>query len=99
MSRGHRFTAAAEVLMLGVLLSLVVLGTSTLGPRNRSPLREAYRVERVVIRPGDTLWALAARYGPSKGDPRRFVHEVMELNGRMSAAISAGEVLLVPVLR
>lgn len=46
-----------------------------------------------VVRPGDTLWSIAARLDPS-GDPRPLVDRLAgELHG---AALQPGEVLVVP---
>ncbi|WP_324667500.1 LysM peptidoglycan-binding domain-containing protein [Geochorda subterranea] len=38
-------------------------------------------LRRVAVQPGDTLWELAVRYGPSAADPRRLVQELTALNG------------------
>lgn len=49
----------------------------------------------VVVRPGDTLWALARAHAPER-DPRSVVGEIVRLNDLGSAGVQAGAVLLVP---
>ncbi len=50
--------------------------------------------ERYVVRPGDTLWAIAAtRYG---GDTREGVWRIRERNGAAADTLEPGETLLVP---
>jgi LysM repeat protein len=52
-------------------------------------------VERVVVQPGDTLWAIAAARYPGD-DPRERVDAIERLNGLSGPTIEAGETLLLP---
>jgi len=47
----------------------------------------------IVVRPGDTLWAIAERIDPG-ADPRPVVDELVTLNG--SAQLQPGETLRAP---
>ena len=74
-------------LLLVALAALVAL----VGPHlsGASP-----RGARYVVRPGDTLWRLAAeRYG---GDPREGVWRISERNGLAASSLRPGMVLYLP---
>jgi len=47
----------------------------------------------IVVRPGDTLWAIAVRLAPDE-DPRPLVDELMA--ARDGAPLEPGEVILLP---
>jgi LysM domain len=49
----------------------------------------------VVVHPGETLWQIALRLAPGT-DPRTTIHRIEELNSMTSAAVQAGQSLLVP---
>ena len=72
------------LLVLAAALALAV-------PR---PSSGAAGEQRYVVRPGDTLWALASeRFG---GDPRAGVWEIRERNGLAGALLEPGMVLYLP---
>lgn len=74
------------------LLALAVLAALILG--SARPSSGSTRDERYVVRPGDTLWALAAdRYG---GDPREAVWRIEQRNGLPDAGLWPGMVLYLP---
>ena len=50
-----------------------------------------------VVRPGDTLWGLAAAHTPPSGDVRRTAALIRAANGMDSALITAGEAVEIPV--
>ena len=72
-----------------VLLSAVLLWALFAREGGASGTPERYRV-----RPGDSLWAIAAsRYA---GDPRAGVWRIERANGLPGAGIVSGQVLLLP---
>jgi nucleoid-associated protein YgaU len=78
---------ARWVLLLLVLAAALALAA----PR---PSSGAAGERRYVVRPGDTLWALASeRFG---GDPRAGVWEIRERNGLADALLEPGMVLYLP---
>lgn len=68
---------------LALLLSIVVRAGQSAGPERR-----------YVVKPADTLWAIALReYG---GDPREAVWEIRERNGLAGTTVQPGQVLVLP---
>ena len=55
----------------------------------------AAAVRTYVVRPGDTLWSIAARVAGPGADPRPVVDE-LERDNRLGASITPGEVLRIP---
>ena len=90
-----RRRAIAAALGLGIVLTAahagVALGGSTTNTPGRSPHSH---VERVVVRPGDTLWSIAARLAPAS-DPRPVVDALVAARG--TANVRAGDVITWPV--
>lgn len=54
--------------------------------------RPAHGPAVVVVRPGDTLWALAVRADPS-ADPRVTVARLIKINGLPGAELRPGQAL------
>ncbi len=96
-----RLTRRARLLITGVTLvvavALAVLATggglATAGTARGSG--SATTVERVTVRPGETLWEIARREAPGV-DPRETIATMIDLNALDSAAVAAGRVLLLP---
>ena len=83
----------------------VALGGSSLAASERRPTSQpgiapgapeavTAGLREVVVRPGDTLWAIAVRISPDE-DPRPLVDELMAT--RDGAPLEPGEVIVVPV--
>ena len=70
-------------LAVAVLVSVVARSGQGAGPERR-----------YVVKPADTLWAIALReYG---GDPREAVWEIRERNGLTGTTVQPGQVLVLP---
>lgn len=53
---------------------------------------------RIVVKPGDTLWNIAAKYNGDDGrvDIRRFIHQIKTENNLKTCALTPGQVLYIP---
>jgi nucleoid-associated protein YgaU len=96
--RGRRVVAG---LVIGVVIVAVtvlwmsVAGSvqaSSHGPAQGSPYQG---MTQVVVRPGQTLWSIAAAAEPS-GNSWAVVQQIMNVNALSSASVQAGQLLWVP---
>ena len=78
----------ARVLLVGCLMTLLAWSLLTHASDG------AGRARAYVVRPGDTLWSIAA--ANYAGDPRYGVWKVQRRNGLSGSAISPGERLVLP---
>ena len=80
----------APIIKPALLLALIVVAVAL----SAHPSFGAGSESRYVVRPGDTLWAIAAdRYG---GDPRKAVWRITERNGLGGGPLQPGTVLYLP---
>ena len=86
-SGGRLLRQWAFVLVAVVVLSLV-LAKVALGGSSQADVR-------VVVQPGDTLWAIAAAHYPAD-DVRSRVDDIERANGLQGPVIQAGETLRLP---
>jgi LysM repeat protein len=77
--------AAVMLLALSVSLGLAVVAHGGTAAQDAT----------VVVRPGDSLWSIAAQRYPSD-DVRARVDDIERANGLMSPVIEAGEILKLP---
>lgn len=75
-------------LVILLCVAALAVGLSARGSSGAGP-RQIY-----VVKPGDTLWAVAERAYP--GDPREGVWKLEQRNHLASATIVPGEKLVVP---
>jgi nucleoid-associated protein YgaU len=79
--------------MFAKILIVTVLAAAAVGWVAR-PSESAQPVRHYLVKPGDSLWSIAAsRYG---GDTRKAIWRIEQRNGLAGADISAGMVLVLP---
>ena len=75
-----------------VLATLALIGTRLIAGLTAGVVEPV----DVTVRPGDTLWSIAAQAAPDR-DPRAVIDEIRELNQVTGDLVRVGEVLRVPV--
>jgi hypothetical protein len=98
LTRRGRFAVTALLLAVVTLAALLITLLASGGAQatNHGPATGGYQgMHQVVVRPGQTLWSIAAAAAPT-ADPRSVVQEIMSANALNSPAISAGQQLWVP---
>jgi LysM domain len=97
----RRGRIVVSVLVVVATLLVVALawlaGTATAqAARSGTPARDVYRnLTSVVVRPGESLWAIAMQAEPA-ADPRSVIQEIVDLNALGGTSIQPGQHLLVP---
>jgi Tfp pilus assembly protein FimV len=92
--RGVRLTRRGRVVLLALLLALVG-GLAVLVGSAGNAADPAGPAPTVVVKPGDTLWSIAARYAPA-GDAFVTIDQIRRLNGMPDYTVHAGETLVLP---
>lgn len=87
MGRWERLALTVLVAATLVLVAIRLVGVLIAGPEASMD---------VTVRPGDTLWSIAADAAPDR-DPRAVIDEIRRLNQVTGDLVRAGEVLRVPV--
>lgn len=85
-----------RILIVAAVVVLALSGLADLYVNSTAAFHPARHLEYVVEQ-GDTLWAIAARFGPPQLDPRTYIHQIRKLNGLASANIHPGQVLRLPI--
>jgi Tfp pilus assembly protein FimV len=95
LTRRGRLLLSALTLVLFVAGAVLASGggLASAGTEPSSP--SASTAERVTVRPGETLWAIAQREVPGV-DPRETIARILDLNALQSSTVRAGSVLLIP---
>lgn len=86
---GIAVAAVAAVIWLAVAGQAQASGNAKAGPPAGST------VARVVVKPGQTLWGIAAQVDPG-ADPRVIIPQIVDMNSLSNTNISVGQVLWVP---
>ena len=84
--RPQRRRGWGRVLLLAAIL---VIGTGRLA-YGSGPVA----IDRVVVAPGDTVWAIAAAH--YHGDPRPHVEAILQVNHLSSPLLTPGQSLMIP---
>ncbi|MCY7373653.1 MAG: LysM peptidoglycan-binding domain-containing protein [Spirochaetaceae bacterium] len=93
LTRRGRLVLSALALVLLVVAAVLMSGGAPAAAG--SPGGVTVPAERVTVRPGETLWAIAEREAPDV-DPRETIARILDLNALESSAVVAGSVLLLP---
>jgi len=106
VSRPVRLTRRGKI-VVGALVALAVASLATLiwlaiagqaqaaGSVGAGGAGAGHSMLRVVVRPGETLWAIAVRADPA-ADPRTVIQQIIDDNALRGTAIQVGQVLWVP---
>lgn len=87
-----RFTIFMAVLILCIITVFgSLLGFNTVSSSSRNLYHQ------VQIESGDTLWDIAAEYGPEDSDVRKVINEICELNDITADELNAGSRIIIPV--
>jgi hypothetical protein len=89
-----RLTRRGRVVVLALLLALAGLTVALAAPASDAAA-PAGSAQTVVVRPGDSLWSIAAHYRPGR-DTRAVVEHIRSLNGISGYTIHAGQHLVLP---
>ncbi len=93
-----RLTRRGRV-VLSLLATLLALGAIFGGKAVADGPEQALEVRSHVIQPGETWWSLASDAALPGEDVRDVVRELIDLNGRSSAGLTAGQSVVLPVSR
>ncbi len=81
-----------------ILLLLTTLNVYTAFAYGKPEFKsKAIIVERVVVKPGDTLWKIAQKSSDDKIDIREHIYEIQKINNIENSTIIPGDTLLVPI--
>jgi nucleoid-associated protein YgaU len=83
------------VAALAAVIWLAVAGQAQASGTARPGRPAGDSVARVVVKPGQTLWGIAAQVDPG-ADPRVIIPQIVDLNSLSGTAINVGQVLWVP---
>lgn len=83
-------TSMVIVMLLGFALVTAFFG---FGRASGSDIKQFITVR---VESGDTLWDLAADYGPKGYDRRRVVYEIEKINKISAADLQPGQLLTIP---
>jgi LysM domain len=95
LTRRGRAVIAVAVAILVTAVSLIASGVAQATSHSVPPRAAGQHLTRVVVRPGQSLWSVAASADPG-ADTRLVVRQIVELNGLAGDVVLAGQQLWVP---
>jgi len=90
--RRLRKTRCTAVLVVLIMISMLLFGglDKATGSDTGRPMNN------IVVCQGDTIWGLVQEHYAYKGDIRKAVYEVKQLNNLENAYIEPGQILRIP---
>ncbi|HET6910243.1 MAG TPA: LysM peptidoglycan-binding domain-containing protein [Mycobacteriales bacterium] len=93
--RPARLTRRGRLVVVLATLLLLVLAGFTLGRVSSQAAGPSRPLPTVTVKPGETLWQIAARVAPS-ADRRALVAQIEQLNGIGDGKVLVGQQLRLP---
>jgi LysM repeat protein len=95
LTRRGRIVVTAFLVLVAAGLLLMLPRVADATGVGVSPSRDEQNLSQVVVRPGDTLWSIAARSDRS-ADPRLVIQRISDLNALAGTGIVPGQRLWMP---
>lgn len=93
MVKRRRFTLMPLIALMALSLMASVPALSSM----HLYAATATRYATVMVRPGDTLWAIASTYSRPNTDIQAMIDRISEVNHLQSASLQPGQRLRVPL--
>jgi LysM domain len=95
LTRRGRMVVVGFLFFAAALIWLMAAGGAAATGSGVPPNVYEKHLSQVVVRPGDTLWSIAARAEPA-ADPRLVIQQISDINALPSPEIAVGQRLWVP---
>lgn len=92
MVRRKRFTLMPAIAIAALALMVALPTLSSV----RLYAATAQRYAVVQVRPGDTLWSIAAKHAAAGSDVSQLVDEISDVNHLQAGSLQPGEKLRIP---
>ncbi len=95
LTRRGRIALVSLLVLTAVLIGLAAAGGAAATGTGVPTHVYKQNLSKVVVRPGDSLWSVAARAEPN-ADPRLVIQQITDLNALPGPEIAVGQRLWVP---
>jgi hypothetical protein len=95
LTRRGRVVVALAAALLATLVSLLLAGVAQATNDGPSPRAARENLVQVIVRPGQSLWAVAESADPDQ-DTRAVIQQIIDLNSLNGETVFAGQQLWVP---